>query len=131
MDEFAIEEAAELMLDCGVKFGDTREGRAVLEMARMHLEAHTAALMSKQAPCNTFIARKEDMSTSGRLRLLRQDDGDMCVAIIDEEGTMASVEYCTPGTGGGKSPKTLHALRALALAMMEDNQADPSRAAER
>lgn len=131
MDEFAIDEAAELVLENGMKFGDTREGIAVLEMARKYLSAKQGELMRPQAPCNRFIVRKEDMSVTGRLRLLRQEDGDMCVAIIDDEGNQASVEFCTPGSGGGKSPKTLAALRALALAMMEDNEQDPSRAAER
>lgn len=131
MDEFAIEEAADLVLENGMKFGDTSEGRAVLDMARKFLTAKQGELMRPQPPCNRFIVRKEDMSVSGRLRLLRQEDGDMCVAVIDDEGNEASVEFCTPGFGGGKSPKTLAALRALALAMMEDNEQDPSRAAER
>lgn len=131
MDEFAIDEAADLKLDCGMKFGETREGRAVLDMARQSLAAHNEALSSPQAPCNKFIVRKEDMSDSGRLRLLRQEDGDMCVAIIEDDGTMASVEFCSVGLGGGRSPKTVQALRQLALAIMEDNQSEPCRAADR
>jgi len=131
MDEFAIEEAADLVLEDGMKFGETSEGTAVLDMARKFLAAKQEELMRPQAPCNRFIVRKEDMSVSGRLRLLRQEDGDMCVAVIDDEGNEASIEFCTPGFGGGKSPKTLAALRALALAMMEDNEHDPSRAGER
>lgn len=131
MDEFAIEEAADLVLENGMKFGETSEGKAVLDMARKFLTAKQGELMRPQAPCNRFIVRKEDMSVSGRLRLLRQEDGDMCVAVIDDEGNQAAVEFCMPVSGGGKSPKTLAALRALALAMMEDNEHDPSRAGER
>ena len=131
MDEFAIDEAAGLVLENGMKFGETSDGIAVLEMARKYLAVQQSEMMRPQAPCNLFIVRKEGMSVSGRLRLLRQEDGDMCVAIIDDEGNEASVEFCTPGFGGGKSPKTLAALRALALAMMEDNKQDPSRAGER
>ncbi len=102
MDEFAIDEAAELVLEDGTKFGETREGRAVLEMARKHIESVNAMLMRTQAPSNKLIVRKEDMSVNGRLRLLRQPDGDMCVAVIADDGTMASVEFCSPGTGGGR-----------------------------
>lgn len=131
MDEFAIEEAADLVLENGMKFGETSEGAAVLDMARKFLAAKQGELMQPQAPCNRFIVRKEDMSVSGRLRLLRQEDGDMCVAVIDDEGNQAAVEFCAPVSGGGKSPKTLAALRALALAMMEDNEHDPSRSGER
>ncbi|TXT24394.1 MAG: hypothetical protein FD131_4991 [Rhodocyclaceae bacterium] len=131
MDEFAIDEAAGLVLENGMKFGDTSEGQVVLEMARKFLAAKQGELMRPQAPCNRFIVRKEDMSVSGRLRLLRQEDGDMCVSVIEDDGNQASVEFCAPVSGGGKSPKTLAALRALALAMMEDNQHDPSRAGER
>jgi len=80
---------------------------------------------------NTMVARKEDMSQNGRIRLLRQDDGDICVSIIDNDGNMASVEFCTPMRGGGVSPQTLAALDALALAIHEDNQAMPDKKSER
>lgn len=73
--------------------------------------------------------RFEDMSRRGRLRVLQQDDGDMIVCVIEDmesggccAGLSASVEFCT---SGGKSPKTLAALRALMLAMAEENAADP------
>ncbi|MBU2765810.1 hypothetical protein HAP94_06270 [Acidithiobacillus ferrivorans] len=70
---------------------------------------------------NVWVERGEDMSTTGRLRLMRQEDGDMCVAVIDERGRVASVEFCTPLRGGGRSPRTFAALRALAQAIVEDN----------
>lgn len=67
--------------------------------------------------------RFEDMSQRGRLRVIQQDDGDMIVCVIEDMnspsgGAMAGVEFCT---SGGKSPRTLAALRALMLAMAEDN----------
>lgn len=73
-----------------------------------------------------IVERIGDMSPSARLRIIQQEDGDIIVAIIPgiEEGldrTMADVEFCTVGMGGGHSPKTLSALRALAVAMAEDN----------
>lgn len=81
-----------------------------------------------QPPVNELIGRVEDMSQTGRLVVLRQDDGDYCVSIVDASGVQADVEFCLPGSGGGRSPRTLEALRALAVAMLEDNRADPRRA---
>jgi len=75
-------------------------------------------------PVNEFITRREDMG-AGELRLLRQEDGDMCVSVISEEGDMAGIEFCTPITGGGRSPKVLDALYALARAVLEENQSRP------
>ena len=78
--------------------------------------------------------RFEDMSPGGRLQVLQQDDGDIIVAVVEDmhsggtcAGLAASVEFCT---SGGKSPKTLAALRALMQAMAEDN-ADPRCAGRR
>lgn len=71
--------------------------------------------------------RFEDMSQRGRLRVMQQDDGDMVIAVIEDmnsgtccAGLSASVEFCT---SGGKSPRTLAALRELMFAMAEDNAA--------
>ncbi len=76
--------------------------------------------------------RLEDMSAKGRLRLWREDDGDVIVEVLPEEdglvGNGASVQFCIPGTGGGRSPKTHAALLALMEAMAEDNREQPSRA---
>lgn len=71
--------------------------------------------------------RFEDMSPRGRLQILQQDDGDMLVGVIEDpngpnDGVMVSVEFCT---SGGKSPKTLEALRHLMQAMAEDNADRP------
>jgi hypothetical protein len=73
--------------------------------------------------------RFEDMSPRGRLRVLQQDDGDMIVCVIEDmesgtscAGLSASVEFCT---SGGKSPKTLAALRALMQAMADENESNP------
>jgi len=73
--------------------------------------------------------RFEDMSPHGKLQVLQQDDGDMIVTVIEDTesrgpcaGLGASVEFCT---SGGKSPKTLAALRALMLAIAEENTEKP------
>jgi len=55
---------------------------------------------------DTFQARLEDMSQRGRLRLFREDDGDIIVSIVpeDDNGRLersVSVQFCVPGVGGG------------------------------
>ena len=73
-----------------------------------------------------IVERFEDMSPTGRLKLIRQDDGDIIIAIIpDPDNAQRSyvdkqVEFCTHG-GGGQSPKTLSALYALMDAIEQDN----------
>jgi hypothetical protein len=66
------------------------------------------------------------MSSCGYLKLLRQDDGDIIVAVYPEEDGLiqpgGSVEFCT---SGGRSPRTLEALRALMVAMEADNAERP------
>lgn len=71
-----------------------------------------------------LVERLEDMSPKGRLRLLVQHDGDVIVSLIQDDGRMADVEFCTPGAGGGGSRRTWEALRNLVTAMEADN-ADP------
>jgi hypothetical protein len=101
-------------------------------MMNARVENYRVALASgRYMPIGEFICRKEDMSQNGRLRLIKQQDGDICVAAISEDGSMVGLEFCTPISGGGKSPKTLAALNALAIAILEDNKDDPSRAASR
>lgn len=72
-----------------------------------------------------IVERCEDMSTLGRLRLIRDDDGDIIVAVQPEKDgrrmTGSSVEFCAGGAGGGKSPRTRKALAALMVAMEADN----------
>jgi hypothetical protein len=77
------------------------------------------------------IGRLEDMSAVGRLILHQQDDGDVIVEVIPQHkhdtapdgspllGNGASVEFCA---SGGRSTKTLHALRALMAAMAADGR---------
>ncbi|MGE8376550.1 MAG: hypothetical protein ACN6N5_14560, partial [Diaphorobacter nitroreducens] len=46
--------------------------------------------------------------------------------VRDERGG-ATIEFCTPGSGGGKSSRTRMALLAVMVAMEADNAADPGR----
>lgn len=77
--------------------------------------------------------RLESMSPRGSLELIKQPDGDMIVVVrqcnLDGIVTdMASVEFCTPFSGAGGSPKTHRALMMLMVAMAEDNLDDRSSA---
>jgi hypothetical protein len=76
------------------------------------------------------VERHEDMSAVGRLCLIAQPDGDIIVSLIVEDREHApkfggSVEFCSPGGGGGRSPHTIRALRELFLAMERDNTENP------
>lgn len=75
------------------------------------------------------VKRNEDMSQLGYLKVLVQDDGDIIVAVYPQEndlvGIGASVEFCIPGTGGGRSTHTHAALRNLVAAMERDNTERP------
>lgn len=75
------------------------------------------------------VKRNEDMSRNGKLVVIQQEYGDMIVAIHPDPDAdfMArfSVEFCVVGSGGGRSPKTIKALRSLMIAMEEDNQDRP------
>ena len=76
------------------------------------------------------VERYEDMSPDGRLRLVRQPDGDVIVAIIpplSSDSPMVVVEFCSVGSGGGQSPNTLAALRDLMEAIRRDNEEQPQK----
>ncbi|MTJ93897.1 MAG: hypothetical protein F8N36_13720 [Desulfovibrio sp.] len=79
--------------------------------------------------------RTEDMGTVKRLKVIRDNEGDVVVSIVTgrgmplhEEATEsdAAVEFCN---SGGRSPRTFRALLALLNAMEEDenDQSDPHR----
>ena len=82
-----------------------------------------------------ITSRLESMSAVGFLRLIKEDDGDICLAIgsSDLNGgirSVASIEFCTPGSGGGGSSRTYAALVNLAAAMAADNL-DPMQSGRR
>ena len=70
--------------------------------------------------------RFEDMSPRGRLRIFQEDDGDLIVCVVPDPDAPAeyapSVQFCTAGSGGGKSPRTRTALLSLMDAIALDNQ---------
>ncbi|MNY34830.1 hypothetical protein D3C86_1692000 [compost metagenome] len=77
-------------------------------------------------PKTRDVGRIGDMSPDDTLRVSFDSDNDVSVGVYDERGS-AVVEFCTPGSGGGKSSLTRRALIALMVAMEADNAADPSR----
>ena len=72
------------------------------------------------------VGRIGDMSPTARLRVGLDSDNDVYLSICDEDGE-ATMEFCTSGSGGGKSPRTREALIALMVAMEADNRDDPRR----
>ncbi|MDX4955914.1 hypothetical protein [Delftia acidovorans] len=72
------------------------------------------------------VGRIGDMSPSAHLRIGLDSDNDVYASIWDERGG-GSIEFCTPGAGGGKSSRTRMALLAVMVAMEADNAADPGR----
>lgn len=85
---------------------------------------------AQRSPQTRMAERFEDMSPRGRLRVFQQNDGDMVVAIVPDptqhpDAELLSVEFCSPGSGGGKSPQVVEALRALMHAMAHENQSKP------
>jgi hypothetical protein len=101
---------------------DTPDGRAWL--------AANALLQAPQPsawPATRDIARLEDMSPNGHLRVLLDTDNDVLVEVFDGQ-QFASVEFCSPGAGGGQSARTRMALIGVMKAMLEDNAQKPHRA---
>lgn len=84
---------------------------------------------------NKSVSRKEDMSPRGQIKVLIDDQGDIHVTVFEDNGNgiienSASIEFCCCGSGGGKSPNTVRALRDLAEAIKLDNCKTPSRAGD-
>lgn len=68
--------------------------------------------------------RTGDMDNVSKIVVLLQEDGDIIVGVVEEQfGKLvsASVEFCTPGSGGGLSPATHEALRNLIEAIRKDS----------
>ncbi len=70
---------------------------------------------------NEGYGRIGDMSPDDSLRLVLQEDGDVCVGMF-AGGLASGIEFCSVGSGGGKSPRTREALLRLMLAMKLDNE---------
>ncbi|MFK4705993.1 hypothetical protein ABIC83_002832 [Roseateles asaccharophilus] len=75
------------------------------------------------------IARLDDMSPDGHLRILLDGDNDVVVEVYDSgRKRFAAVEFCNPGAnGGGMSRNTRMALIGVMRAMEIDNIEAPSK----
>ncbi len=74
------------------------------------------------------VARLEDMSPSGHLRITLDTDNDVCVEVYDGKETFVSIEFCNGGGGGGNSPHLRAALIGAMSAIEQDNAERPHRA---
>ena len=104
-------------------YADTRVGNPAI------FESHPAAQPSQKAiewPNARDVGRYGDMSPSAHLRVGLDTDNDVYLSVWDESGG-ASIEFCTPGAGGGASPATRMALIALMLAIEQDNAQRPDK----
>jgi|GEM_PF-1802102 len=77
-------------------------------------------------PVARDVGRIGDMSSTDVLRVGLDGDNDVYLSVTTTEG-MADIEFCCPGSGGGKSSRTRLALIALMVAMEADNAEDPRR----
>lgn len=106
-----------------------RDRIAPLQKALAAWEAEKAGGYEIVWPKARDVGRLEDMSPDGHLRVGLDGDGDVYLSIYNggDEPACANVEFCVPGSGGGKSSRTRLALIELMLAMEADNAEDPSR----
>lgn len=77
-------------------------------------------------PKERDVGRIGDMSKVAHLRVGLDSDNDVYVSVWGEDAGGA-VEFCAPGSGGGKSPRTRAALISLMVAMEADNTELPAR----
>lgn len=112
--------------DCGTDDSALKRAMSGLVDALRVLEQEDPDIPGQFHRLPAQVDRQEDMSPDGRLRLTRDDDGDIYVEVFgargsDEYPPNACVEFTTIGPGGGKSEQTMNALRALFVAMHADN----------
>jgi hypothetical protein len=96
----------------------------------------TEPLREETAPCSLKnedvqwpkardVGRLGDMSPATHLRVGLDSENDAFVSIWSESGS-ATIEFCVPGSGGGRSSRTRMALIALMVAIEADNADTPS-----
>lgn len=80
-------------------------------------------------PKGRDVARLDDMSADGHLRIVLDGDNDVNVEVYDaNRKRFASVEFCNPGAnGGGMSRNTRIALIGVMRAMEIDNAEVPAK----
>lgn len=124
---------------CAYNHGMSDEER--IEMARRitaalnataHLTVEQIEAMGNAAssatpwPKQRDVGRLDDMHPGAHLRVGLDADNDVYVSIWNGEDG-ANIEFCCPGAGDGKSPRTREALVALMVAMEADNADSPGK----
>ena len=74
-------------------------------------------------PVSQETERVGDMGEGLKLQLFREDDGDIIVSVLPEKHKFSmngGVQFCTAGSGGGRSEHTHAALVQLMVAMEKD-----------
>lgn len=94
--------------------------------AAAYAAGKASAMQQVQWPQERDVGRIGDMSKVASLRVGLDADSDVYACIHGEAGS-GSVEFCVPGSGGGKSPRTRAALISLMVAMEADNAETPAR----
>jgi hypothetical protein len=102
----------------GISMSDINDWLDELGQPR-HALAETSSGWPKGLQSETQYRIRSDMDPDARLWATVQGDGDVCLSIADDDG-LHTVEFCAPGTGGGKSPRVHAALRQLANAIRLD-----------
>lgn len=75
-------------------------------------------------PKQNDVGRYGDMHPDTHLRVGLDSDSDVYLSVWGDQG--ADIEFCVPGAGGGKSPRTREALVALMVAIEADNAETPA-----
>lgn len=106
------------------KDGSVHSSAFTAEQMRSYVDADQKARQQEahrpmRWPKERDLFRADDMG-EGQLRVLFDSDNDVIVALWPDGKPSVSVEFCCPGSGGGKSPRTREALIALMVAMEED-----------
>jgi hypothetical protein len=62
-----------------------------------------------------------DMGESTHMKLILQSDGDVILELADQENHQSlSVEFCIPGSGGGRNPVVHRKLLELITALVKE-----------
>ena len=79
-----------------------------------------------------MVERYHDMSPCGTIKVgIDGCDGDVHLSIYDDKNEcLADLEFCSTGSGGGKSPNTVEAIKHLFIAIAKDNELNKSRMGE-
>lgn len=104
------------------------------EVARHFWQSGVRAQPDLPFSTEAVTERTGDMGEGTKLQVCREDDGDLIVSVVPQDHRFSvdgqQVQFCVPGSGGGRSPRTWEALQALWKAMALDAQERGSRQAD-